>query len=158
MDITYAPKHTLTHAEIEGYWKDLIASGRAADRFYDCDELLPTALRYTSEQPFMFFAMLGDRILGETTLNSPQGRNWQIHYSSHPSTSFKEALTWTKGITDFFLSQDHISGLYGLTPVTFKGSLILSHKIGFKRVAVLKDGVFLRGEWVDIALFYKIGY
>lgn len=147
--------------DVQLYWQTLYMDGGLDYRLYDMED--PTwsdvedMIRRTGQ--YMFHVWDADRqmIMGEFSLVNFTGRAAQIHISSHPDNTFRQAVDEGRLSSDFLLNKARIvDSLFGLTPVPHRRAVIFAYKAGFKKVGILPRGAKYFGEYVDAVITLKV--
>lgn len=147
--------------DVQLYWQTLYMDGGLDYRF--CDTKEPTwsdvedAIRRYGQNMFHVWDADRGMIMGEFTLMNFTGRAAQIHISSHPDNTLRQAIDGGQACTDFILNKaGWLDSLFGLTPTPHRRAVLFAYKVGFKKIGVLPNGISYLGKYVDAVITLKI--
>ena len=152
MEYTVKPIIILPVDEVLAYWQKLVDKDFLKKRI--CNKVNPTIVDVADMirkmTPHIFAVLRDDEMVGEFTLENFTGKAAQIHFSVNPDLSFKETIEITKWtINDIIEKNDGINCLYGFTPLNNREVCVFVLKVGFKKMGILPEGMYSRGELVD---------
>ena len=139
----------------EEYLIELEKAGYLAQRYCGFKKhSLKQCIKYISETihtEYVIYNQLG-QVIAEFALENPTGKAWQIHFSLAPKLKLKEKITIAKQTVKCILSWPEVSALYGITPCENKQACWFVLKVGFKKLAILPEGIIYKGYPQDAML------
>jgi hypothetical protein len=155
----------LTYLEpdnVEEYFQTLAVHDLLKHRFCNIeDPQWLDVLRTLREYGLHKYGVLSDgKIVGEFALEVFTGRSALMHFSMHPDVPFPEKIKIGKFVLNFIFTKwinpktekPFLASVYGLTPHTNRGALILARKVGFKILGVLPCGIRSLGADIDAVI------
>lgn len=144
--------------KVQTYWQTLYMEGGLEKRLCNIPE--PTwsdvvdLIRNQGQWMFMVWDHGRQEYTGEFLLEAFTGKAAMIHVSTHPKNTLPYSLEIGIGCSDQMLRHG-FSALYGITPMTNRAACIYALKCGFRKVAVLPQGILDRGVYADAMISIK---